>query len=104
MHDLVLSRSVTEDEVFLIHGPYQFSLFQHASAAFATILMDWRPDRAIHAPTDSGIRDYAGAFPGSVLGEGAQLLGRTLLPPGRVAPPRACLRPDPAPLPLLGAQ
>lgn len=96
MHDLVLSRSVTEDEVFLIHGPYQFSLFHRRSAAFATILMDWRPQGPILAPSESGVRPYGGAFLGSVVGEDAKLLGGTLLAPGRVVPPGVWLGPDPA--------
>jgi hypothetical protein len=96
MHDLVLSRSVTEEEVFLIHGPYQFSLFQRRSAAFATILMDWRPQGPILALSESGVRPYGGAFLGSVIGEEAKLLGGTLLAPGRVVPPGVWLAPDPA--------
>ena len=87
MHDLVLYRSVAEAEVFLIHGPYQFSFFQSGSGAFATIMMDYRPDgKAIRAETSSGLLPYGGRLLGSVLCEGARTLGGSLLAPGRVVP------------------
>lgn len=97
MHDLVLYRSVAEAQVFLIHGPYQFSCFHRASAMFATILMDYRADgRPIRVATPEGPRDYGGRFLGAVVGEDARVLGGCLLAPGRVVPPRAWLTPDPA--------
>jgi hypothetical protein len=87
MHDLVLIRSHVEDEVFLIHGPYQFSSFQHGSAAFATIMMDYRPDgRPICVTTASQRRAYGGRFLGALLEEGAKSLGSSLLAPGIVVP------------------
>lgn len=96
MHDLVLYRSLVEDEVFLIHGPYQFSAFFHASAAFATIMMDYRADgRPIMAPTLDGKVRYEGRFLGAVLRERAKCLGGTLLAPGRVVPEDTWLAPDP---------
>lgn len=94
MQDLVFQRAVTERGVFLIHGPYQFSYFEHNSAAFATILMDYRPDGAIKVPTDDGeLRDYQGALLGSVFREGARSFGGTLLAPGRVVPAGVWLAP-----------
>ncbi|NVO00071.1 MAG: hypothetical protein HXX17_12150 [Geobacteraceae bacterium] len=87
MHDLVLYRSVVESDVFLIHGPYQFSCFQHNSAAFATIMMDYRPDTrniTIHAP--EGTRKYQGRFLGALLEEGAKVFGGTLTAPGLTIP------------------
>jgi hypothetical protein len=96
MHDLVLFRSVAERGVFLIHGPYQFSHFHRDSGAFATILMDYRPDgRPIQVKTPAGLRPYGGTFLGSVVGEGAKTLGGSLLAPGRVVPPRTWLSPAP---------
>lgn len=87
MQDLVLIRCHVEDEVFLIHGPYQFSSFHSGSAAFATILMDYRPDaRPIKAMTFSGVREYRGRFLGAVLKEGAKSLGGSLLAPGIIIP------------------
>jgi hypothetical protein len=87
MHDLVLFRSVAECDVFLIHGPYQFSYFQHASAAFATIMMDYRPDsRGISITTPDGVRKYRGHFLGALLEERARVFGGTLTAPGITIP------------------
>lgn len=87
MHDLVLYRSVVESEVFLIHGPYQFSYFQRASAAFATIMMDYRADaKAICIDTPDGMRKYEGRFLGALLEENARVFGGTLTAPGITIP------------------
>ncbi len=87
MHDLVLFRCHVEDQVFLIHGPYQFSCFHSGSAAFATIMMDYRPDaKPIKALTSHGVRPYQGRFLGAVLRENAKSLGGSLLAPGLVVP------------------
>lgn len=87
MHDLVLYRSLVEDQVFLIHGPYQFSYFQSSSAAFATIMMDYRPDGSpIKVKTEQGLKSYYGPFLGSVLQSGSKTLGGSLLAPGRIVP------------------
>jgi hypothetical protein len=97
MHDLVLYRCQVEDEVFLIHGPYQFSQFQSRSAAFATILMDYRPDgRPIRVATADGPRDYHGRFLGCVLKPGAKTLGGSLVAPGRIIAEDTWLGCDPA--------
>jgi hypothetical protein len=95
MHDLVLYRSYTEEDVFLIHGPYQFSAFQSKSAAFATILMDYRPDgKPIRVMLADVPREYRGRFLGSVLQEGAKTLGGSLVAPGLVIPPQTWLAAD----------
>ncbi len=95
MHDLVLYRCHVEEEVFLIHGPYQFSGFQTGSAAFATIMMDYRPDaKPIKIETSEGLRPYGGRFLGAVLREGARTLGGSLLAPGAVVPEDVWLAPD----------
>ena len=87
MHDLVLFRCHVEDQVFLIHGPYQFSCFHSGSAAFATIMMDYRPDaKPIKAMTSRGVRGYQGRFLGAVLRERAKSLGGSLLAPGLIVP------------------
>jgi hypothetical protein len=96
MHDLVLYRSVAEEGTFLIHGPYQFSYFERGSGAFATIMMDYRPDaRPIQVRTPAGLRPYGGPFLGAVLGEGSKTLGGCLLAPGRIVPARTWLSADP---------
>jgi hypothetical protein len=87
MHDLVLYRCCVERDCFLIHGPYQFSAFQAGAAAFATILMDYRPDgRPIRVQVEGQVRDYPGRFLGAVLQPGAKTLGGSLVGPGRVVP------------------
>jgi hypothetical protein len=87
MHDLVLYRSLVESHVFLIHGPYQFSYFQQQSAAFATIMMDYRPDeRDIQINTPNGVRAYKGRFLGALLEERSKVLGGTLIAPGITIP------------------
>jgi hypothetical protein len=96
MHDLVLYRSVAERGVFLIHGPYQFSYFQQGSGAFATILMDYRPDgRPIQVKSRAGLRPYRGTFLGSVIGEDAKTLGGSRVAPGRIVPANTWLAADP---------
>lgn len=87
MHDLVLYRSQLEKEVFLIHGPYQFSCFQNESAAFASIMMDYRADnKAIRITTPNGIKEYQGRFLGALLEEKAKVFGGTLTAPGITIP------------------
>lgn len=87
MHDLVLYRSLVEKEVFLIHGPYQFSYFQHASAAFATIMMDYRPDAEdIPLGSPDGVLRYKGRFLGALVEEGGRVFGGTLTAPGITIP------------------
>lgn len=87
MHDLVLYRSLVESDVFLIHGPYQFSYFQKQSAAFANIMMDYRPDnKPIWINTPKGVRDYQGRFLGALLEERARVFGGTLTAPGITIP------------------
>jgi len=96
MHDLVFYRSYTEDNVFLIHGPYQFSGFHRKSAAFATILMDYRPDaKPIQVSTDTHVYLYQGRFLGSILKEGAKTLGGSLVGPGLVIPQNSWLKSPP---------
>ena len=87
MHDLVFYRSVAEPQVFLIHGPYQFSYFQRRSAAFACIMMDYRPDgQPTKVPTGQGLRSYKGRFLGAVLQEDAKVFGGTITAPGITIP------------------
>ncbi len=87
MHDLVLYRCLVEEEVFLIHGPYQFSFFQRESAAFASIMMDYRPDnKPIRISTANGVRDYKGRFLGALLEEKAKVFAGTLTAPGITIP------------------
>lgn len=95
MHDLVLYRSLVEKEVFLIHGPYQFSYFQHQSSAFATIMMDYRPDgQEIKIMTPSGIQNYRGRFLGALLQENSRVLGGSMTAPGVTIPKGSQIVPE----------
>lgn len=95
MHDLVLYRCYVEPHVFLIHGPYQFSCFQARSAAFATIMMDYRPDgEPIKVKTPRGVVPYPGTFMGAMLEEHAKVLGGSLLSPGITVPKGTTIGPD----------
>jgi hypothetical protein len=97
MHDLVLYRSHAEREVFLIHGPYQFSYFQNRSAAFATILMDYRADAnpfSVKNSDQSFAGNYRGHFFGSLYEEDSKTLGGVLLAPGRIVPRGVWLAPS----------
>lgn len=88
MHGLTIYRTIVERDCFLIHGPYQFSSFHAASSAFATILMDYRPDeKPIRVLFPDGPRPYAGRFLGAVVGAEARLLGGSLIAPGRIIAP-----------------
>jgi len=108
MHDLVLFRSHAENEVFLIHGPYQFSMFMSHSAAFATIMMDYRADnKPIKVMTPTGLKEYQGRFLGAVLKEYAKSLGGSLLAPGIIVPEKTWLSSDPSQIhrsPIQGAE
>jgi hypothetical protein len=87
MHDLVLYRSLVESHVFLIHGPYQFSYFQKQSGAFASIMMDYRPDdKPIKIGTEQGVKDYQGRFLGALLKQKSKVFGGTLTTPGITIP------------------
>ena len=87
MHDLVLYRCLVESDVFLIHGPYQFSYFQKKSSAFASIMMDYRPDgKSIIISCKDGKREYRGRFLGALLKENSKVLGGTLTVPGITIP------------------
>ena len=95
MHDLALYRCHVENDVFLIHGPYQFSGFKTGSAAFATIMMDYRPDgKPIKIETADGPRPYGGRFLGAILRAGAKTLGGSLIAPGTLVPESVWLAPD----------
>lgn len=75
------------DGVFLIHGPYQFSVFGRNSAVFATINCDVRMDRrTIHIETDRGRIDSQQHLLGIAYGHEAKVAGGNILAPGQVVP------------------
>jgi len=78
---------LTYDGVFLIHGPYQFSVFGRDSAVFATINCDVRMDRkTIRIETQHGKIDSRQHLLGIAYGHGAKVAGGNILGPGQIVP------------------
>lgn len=75
------------DDVFLIHGPYQFSVFGKGSAVFATINCDVRMDqRTIRINGKSGPYDSQQHLLGVAYGHGAKMAGGNIVAPGQIVP------------------
>lgn len=75
------------DEVFLIHGPYQFSVFGKNSAVFATINCDFRMDqKTIKIASPIGMLDSRQAFLGIAYGHRSKVAGGNIIAAGRVVP------------------
>jgi carbonic anhydrase/acetyltransferase-like protein (isoleucine patch superfamily) len=78
---------VTYPEVFLIHGPYQISIFGEKSACFAVINCDIRLDeKTIRIPTSEGLIDSAQNFLGIAYGHGSKTGGGNIIAAGRIVP------------------
>ena len=78
---------MTYDDVFLIHGPYQFSIFGRGSAVFATINGDVRMDqKTIRIEGPDGTIDSRQHLLGVAYGHGAKVAGGNIIPPGRIIP------------------
>jgi len=78
---------MTFDGVFLIHGPYQFSVFGRRSAVFATINCDVRMDqKTIRIDTPQGMIDSRQHLLGMAYGHGAKVAGGNILAPGQIVP------------------
>ena len=88
--------SMTYDDVFLIHGPYQFSIFGRAAAVFAVINCDIRLDRkTISIPTDVGILDSRQPLLGIAYGHHAKVGGGNIIAAGRIVPNHKVIAPPP---------
>jgi hypothetical protein len=75
------------DNVFLIHGPYQFSVFGNHSAAFAVINCDIRLDQqSIKIPTDAGVLDSGQKLLGIAYGHYSKTGGGNIIAAGRIVP------------------
>jgi hypothetical protein len=86
----------TYDEVFLIHGPYQFSIFGKGSAVFAVINCDFRLDqKTILIPTDEGILDSGQTLLGIAYGHGSKVGGGNIIAAGRIIPNNKVINPPP---------
>ncbi len=78
---------LTYDDVFLIHGPYQFSVFGRSSAVFAVINCDIRLDQKnISIPTDVGILDSLQPLLGIAYGHFSKVGGGNIIAAGRIIP------------------
>jgi hypothetical protein len=75
------------DNVFVINGPYQFSVFGNHAAVFAVINCDIRMDQQnIRIPTDVGILDSNQSLLGIAYGHHAWVGGGNIVAPGRIIP------------------
>jgi hypothetical protein len=86
--------SMTYDDVFLIHGPYQFSIFGRSSAVFAVINCDIRLDqKTISIPTDVGIIDSKQPLLGIAYGHHSKVGGGNIIAAGRIVPNHKVIAP-----------
>ena len=77
----------TYKSVFLIHGPYQFSIFGESSACFAVINCDFRLDQQnIKIPTSIGIVDSGQPLLGIAYGHRSKVGGGSIIAAGRIVP------------------
>jgi len=82
-----LSFNLLFDNVFLIHGPYQFSVFGNHSAAFAVINCDIRLDQQnIKIQTDAGLLDSNQKLLGIAYGHYSKTGGGNIIAAGRIVP------------------
>ena len=78
---------MTYDEAFLIHGPYQFSIFGKQATAMAVINCDLRLDqKSIQVETSRGRLDSKQFLLGIAYGHGAKVGGGNIILPGRIVP------------------
>ena len=77
----------TEPETFLIHGPYQFSIFGKSTAAMAVINCDYRLDQKnIRINSDKGLIDSRQPLLGIAYGHHSKVGGGNIIAPGRIVP------------------
>lgn len=82
-----ISTCLTYPEVFLIHGPYQFSIFGEKAACFAVINCDFRLDQeTIKIPTSQGILDSNQTLLGIAYGHRSKTGGGNIIAAGRIVP------------------
>ncbi len=79
--------SMSYDDVFLIHGPYQYSVFGEGSSVFATINCDVRMDqKTIRIRGPNGGLDSQQHLLGVAYGHRAKMAGGNIVAPGQVVP------------------
>ncbi len=78
---------MTYDQVFMIHGPYQFSIFGRGVAAFAVINCDIRLDQeSIKIPSPLGLLDTQQPLLGIAYGHHSKVGGGSIIAAGRIIP------------------
>lgn len=78
---------MTYENVYLIHGPYQFSIYGKNVAVMAVINCDFRLDtKSIVIPTDKGLVDSKQTLLGIAYGHGSVVGGGNIIAPGRIVP------------------
>ena len=82
-----INSCLTYEDVFLIHGPYQISVFGKNSSCFAVINCDIRLDQKnINIPTSQGILDSIQEFLGIAYGHRSKVGGGNIIAAGRIVP------------------
>ena len=82
-----INSCLTFNEAFLIHGPYQISVFGENSACFAVINCDIRLDQKnIKIPTSQGVLDSNQEFLGVAYGHRSKTGGGNIIAAGRIVP------------------
>ena len=82
-----INSCLTFNEAFLIHGPYQISVFGENSACFAVINCDIRLDQKnIKIPTSQGVLDSKQEFLGIAYGHRSKTGGGNIIAAGRIVP------------------
>jgi hypothetical protein len=89
-----LSFCLTYEDVFTIHGPYQFSVFGRSTAVFATINCDIRLDeKTISIETSNGVLDSEQHLLGIAYGHGSKVGASNIIASGRLVPNKTILNP-----------
>ena len=82
-----INSCLTYKDVFLIHGPYQLSIFGERSACFAVINCDIRLDQKnIKIPTTHGVMDSGQPLLGIAYGHRSKTGGGNIIAAGRIVP------------------
>ncbi|MCP4745639.1 MAG: hypothetical protein GY874_05780 [Desulfobacteraceae bacterium] len=86
-HNNLIVATMCYEEVYLIHGPYQFSIYGKNAAVFATINCDFRLDqKTMRIMTQHGLMDSGQQFMGIAVGHKSKIGGGNIIAPGRIVP------------------
>lgn len=83
----LINLCMTYENVYLIHGPYQFSIYGKNVAVMAVINCDFRLDsHTIIIQTDKGLLDSKQTLLGIAYGHDSAVGGGNIIAPGRIVP------------------